>query len=304
MSITNFDGLKEKVLKMSAKRVSVAAAHDRDVIESIIESMKVGIVKSPILIGDSKKIESIIKEFTKDLKDFEIVDSKSDEESGRIAVKYVREKEADILVKGKLETVFYLKPILDKENGIKRSGVLSNLTLFEMASYHKFISVTDNAIIPVPTLEEKKQIIENAKVLYDALEIEKPKVALLSALEVINPKVESTIDAACLTQMYQRGQIKGFIIDGPLAYDTAIDKKSAESKKLKGSEVAGDPDILIVPNLESGNILGKAYKFHADAKSGGVVLGASAPVVLNSRSDGSERRFNSLLIARAIAEII
>ncbi|MEJ5307449.1 MAG: bifunctional enoyl-CoA hydratase/phosphate acetyltransferase [candidate division WOR-3 bacterium] len=304
MGIKSFSELKEKVLKMSAKRVVVAAAHDRDVIESVVESMKVGIVKTPILIGDAQKIENIIKDFGENLNDFEIVDSSSDEESGKLAVKYIKEKKAEILVKGKLETVFYLKPILDKETGIKKSGVLSNLTLFEMPSYHKFISVTDNAIIPVPTMEEKKYIIENTKILYNALEIETPKVALLSALEVINTKVESTIDAACLTQMYQRGQIKGFIIDGPLAYDTAIDKKSADSKKLKGSEVAGDPDILIVPNLESGNILGKAYKFHADAKSGGVVLGASVPVVLNSRSDGADRRFNSMLIARAIAELV
>ncbi|MDI6701091.1 MAG: bifunctional enoyl-CoA hydratase/phosphate acetyltransferase [bacterium] len=304
MGIKSFDELKEKVLKMSAKRVSVAAAHDRDVVESIVQSMKAGIVKNPILIGDGEKIEKIIKDFGENLNDFEIVNTFNDEESGRIAVKYIKEKKADILVKGKLETVFYLKPILDKESGIKKSGVLSNLTLFEMDSYHKFISVTDNAIIPVPTMDEKKYIIQNTKTLYNALEIETPKVALLSALEVVNPKVESTIDAACLTQMFYRGQIKGFIIDGPLAYDTAIDKKSAESKKLKSSEVAGDPDILIVPNLESGNILGKAYKFHANAKSGGVVLGASVPVVLNSRSDGADRRFNSMLIARSIAEMV
>lgn len=304
MGIKSFSELKEKVLKMSAKRVSVAAAHDRDVVESIVQSMKAGIVKNPILIGDGEKIEKIIKDFGENLNDFEIVNTFNDEESGRIAVKYIKEKKADILVKGKLETVFYLKPILDKESGIKKSGVLSNLTLFEMDSYHKFISVTDNAIIPVPTMDEKKYIIQNTKTLYNALEIETPKVALLSALEVVNPKVESTIDAACLTQMFYRGQIKGFIIDGPLAYDTAIDKKSAESKKLKSSEVAGDPDILIVPNLESGNILGKAYKFHADAKSGGVVLGASVPVVLNSRSDGADRRFNSMLIARSIAEMV
>jgi len=304
MGIKSFKELQDKVVNLSPKRAVVAAAHDKDVVESIIKSIQFNIVKYPVLVGDGKKIEEILKRLKADLNDFEIVDSVSDEDSGKISVKYVKEKKCDILVKGKLETVFYLKPILDKENGIKKSGVLSNLTLFEMSSYHKFISVTDNAIIPVPTMEEKIQIIKNTKVLYDALNIDMPKVALLSALEVINSRVESTIDAACITQMSLRGQIKGFVIDGPLSYDTAIDKRSAESKKLKNNDVAGDPDILIVPNLESGNILGKAYKFHANALSGGVVLGADVPVVLNSRSDGSERRFNSMLIARAIADVV
>ncbi|MBC8499602.1 MAG: hypothetical protein H8D39_03640, partial [Candidatus Atribacteria bacterium] len=180
--------------------------------------------------------------------------------------------------------------------------VLSNLTMFEMESYHKFIAVTDNAIIPFPTLLEKKVIIENTKPLWTSLGIDKPKVAVLAAIELVNPKMEATVDAACLAKMAERGQIKGFSVDGPLSYDIAINLTCAQGKHITDSSVAGDPDLLLLPNLEAANILGKSYKFHGKAESGGLILGATVPVVLNSRSDSAERRLNSMLMARAIAE--
>jgi len=219
-----------------------------------------------------------------------------------LAVSTINNNEAQILVKGRLETVYYLKAILDKENGIKFSEVLSSLTMFEMESYHKFIAVTDNAIIPFPALLEKKVIIENTKPLWSSLGINKPKVAALAAIELVNPKMGATVDAACLAKMVERGQIKGFSVDGPLSYDIAINLSCAQGKHINDSSVAGDPDLLLLPNLEAANILGKSYKFHGNAKSGGLVLGAKVPVVLNSRSDSSERRLNSILMARAITE--
>ncbi|GAB4112109.1 MAG: phosphate butyryltransferase [Candidatus Caldatribacteriota bacterium] len=300
--IRSFKELKELVISLTPLKIAVAAAEDEKVIEGIKLARELGIVKEPILTGDRKRITEIIKLLGENITYYDIREADDEAEAARIAVKAIRDTEAQILVKGRLETVYYLKAILDKEQGIKSSEVLSNLTMFEMDSYHKLIAVTDNAIIPVPTLEEKKAIIENTRPLWNAMGIEKPKVAVLTAIEMVNPKLLATVDAACLSKMAERGQIEGFVIDGPLSYDTAINLICAQDKGLYKSKVAGDPDLLLLPNLEAANILGKSYKFHGKAKSGGLVLGAKVPVVLNSRSDSSERRLNSMLMARAIAE--
>jgi len=302
MFIKSFKELKKAVVKLKPMRVVVAAAEDERVIDGIKLAKELEIVKSPILIGELKKIAEIIKSLGEDINEYDIRETADDSEAARIAVRTINNGEAQILVKGRLETVYYLKAILDKENGIRASEFLSNLTMFEMESYHKFIAVTDNAIIPFPTLEEKTVIIENTKPLWTSLGIDKPKVAVLAAIELINPKMDATVDAACLAKMAERGQIKGFIVDGPLSYDIAISLTCAQGKHITNSLVAGDPDLLLLPNLEAANILGKSYKFHGKAKSGGLVLGAKVPVVLNSRSDSSERRLNSMLMARAIAE--
>jgi len=302
MFIKNFKELKEAVMKLEPMRVVVAAAEDERVIGGIKLAKELGIVKFPILTGELKKITEIIQSIEEDINEYDIRETSDDSEAARLAVSTINDNEAQILVKGRLETVYYLKAILDKENGIRFSEVLSNLTMFEMESYHKFIAVTDNAIIPFPTLEEKKVIIENTKPLWTSLGINKPKVAVLAAIELVNPKMDATVDAACLAKMAERGQIKGFSVDGPLSYDIAINLTCAQGKHITDSLVAGDPDLLLLPNLEAANILGKSYKFHGKAESGGLVLGAKVPVVLNSRSDSSERRLNSILMARAIAE--
>lgn len=302
MSIKNFKELKEIVVKLKPMRVVVAAAEDERVIGGIKLAKELGIVKSPILTGELKKITEIIKSLGEDINEYDIRETADGSEAARIAVRTINDGEAQILVKGRLETVYYLKAILDKENGIRASEILSNLTMFEMESYHKFIAVTDNAIIPFPTLLEKKVIIENTKPLWTSLGINKPKVAVLAAIELVNPKMDATVDAACLAKMAERGQIKGFSVDGPLSYDIAINLTCAQGKHITNSLVAGDPDLLLLPNLEAANILGKSYKFHGKAESGGLILGAKVPVVLNSRSDSAERRLNSMLMARAIAE--
>ncbi|MCJ7651758.1 MAG: phosphate butyryltransferase [Candidatus Lokiarchaeota archaeon] len=289
-------------MKLEPMRVVVAAAEDERVIGGIKLAKELGIVKFPILTGELKKITEIIQSLEEDINEYDIRETSDDSEAARLAVSTINNNEAQILVKGRLETVYYLKAILDKENGIRASEVLSNLTMFEMESYHKFIAVTDNAIIPFPTLLEKKVIIENTKPLWTSLGINKPKVAVLAAIELVNPKMEATVDAACLAKMAERGQIKGFSVDGPLSYDIAINLTCARVKHITNSLVAGDPDLLLLPNLEAANILGKSYKFHGKAESGGLILGAKVPVVLNSRSDSSERRLNSILMARAIAE--
>ena len=303
MFIKNFKELKEAVVKLKPMKVVVAAAEDEKVISGIKLAKELGIVKSPILTGEIRKIKEIIESLGEDLNQYDIRKSSDDSEAARLAVSTINDGEAQILVKGRLETVYYLKAILDKENGIRASEVLSNLTMFEMGSYHKFIAVTDNAIIPFPTLLEKKVIIENTKPLWTSLGINKPKVAVLAAIELVNPKMDATVDAACLAKMAERGQIKGFSVDGPLSYDIAINLTCAQGKHITDSLVAGDPDLLLLPNLEAANILGKSYKLHGKAESGGLILGAKVPVVLNSHSDSSERRLNSILMERAIAEI-
>jgi len=302
MFIKNFEELKEAVMKLKPMKVVVAAAEDERVIGGIKLAKELGIVKFPILTGELKKITEIIQSLGEDINEYDIREASDATEAARLAVSTINNNEAQILVKGRLETVYYLKAILDKENGIRASEVLSNLTMFEMESYHKFIAVTDNAIIPFPTLLEKKVIIENTKPLWTSLGIDKPKVAVLAAIELVNPKMDATVDAACLAKMAERGQIKGFSVDGPLSYDIAISLTCAQGKHITDSLVAGDPDLLLLPNLEAANILGKSYKFHGKAESGGLILGATVPVVLNSRSDSAERRLNSMLMARAIAE--
>ncbi|TYP58494.1 bifunctional enoyl-CoA hydratase/phosphate acetyltransferase [Thermosediminibacter litoriperuensis] len=302
MFIKTFAELQEKVSKLKPVRVAVAAAEDDRVVGGVKMAMEFGIVESAVLTGNSVEIVEILDHVGISREKVEIRQAADDQEAANLAVKAITDGEAEILAKGRLETVYYLKAILDSERGIKASKVLCNLTLFEMESYHKFIAVADNAIIPLPTLEEKKAIIENTKPLFTCLGIETPKVAVLAAVELVNPKMQATVDAACLSKMADRGQIKGFMVDGPLAYDVAIDLNSAKGKKLASSPVAGDPDLLLVPNLEAGNMLGKSYKFHGKAKSGGLVLGARVPVVLNSRSDGPEMRLNSFLMARAMLE--
>lgn len=302
MFIKNFKELKEAVTKLKPMKVVVAAAEDERVIGGIKLAKELGIVTFPILTGELKKITEIIQLLEEDINEYDIRDTSDDSEAASLAVNIINNNEAQVLVKGRLETVYYLKAILDKENGIKFSEVLSNLTMFEMESYHKFIAVTDNAIIPFPTLKEKKVIVENTKPLWTSMGIDKPKVAVLAAIELVNPKMDATVDAACLAKMVERGQIKGFSVDGPLSYDTAISLTCAQGKHITNSLVAGDPDLLLLPNLEAANILGKSYKFHGKAKSGGLILGAKVPVVLNSRSDSSERRLNSILMARAVAE--
>jgi phosphate butyryltransferase len=302
MAIRNFTELKKMVETFSPVTVAVAAAADPDVIGALKLAHEMGFIGTCIVTGDPRAIEICIAKAGDNPGNYEIVAAKNDAEAGMLAVKAVRERGAKILVKGSLKSDLYLKAILDKEHGIKNAAVLSNISLFEMPSYHKFLGVTDNAIVVAPTLDEKKAIIENTRLLYKSLGFDKPKVALLAAVETISTKQQATMDAALLMVMSARGQIKDFIIDGPLGYDAAINAEAAAIKGIKNSPVCGDPDLILAPNLETANSLGKSYKFHGNATWGGLVLGARVPAVLNSRSDDQQNRLNALLLARAMAE--
>ncbi len=303
MAIRNYTELKKAMGALPPVTVAVAAAADPEVIGGLKLAHEMGFVGTCIVTGDPAAIERCIAEAHDDPKLYEIVAAKNDAEAGMLAVQAVREQGAKILVKGSLKSELYLKAILDKERGIKAAQVLSNISIFEMPSYHKFLGVTDNAIIVAPTLEEKRAIIENTRPLWKALGVDKPKTALLAAVETVSPKQPATQDAAALVVMAMRGQIKDFIVDGPLGYDAAISAEAALTKGIKNSPVCGDPDLIIAPHLATANSLGKSYKFHGSATWGGLVLGARVPAVLNSRSDDEQNRLNALLLARAMAAL-
>jgi len=304
MSIKSFYQLEKAVQKLQPLRVVVVCAEDEKVLTGIKLALKKGIIFNPILVGDSQQIKQILLNFNEDTENYQIKHARDDLDAARIAIEAIKTGKAQILAKGRIKTSIFLKAILNKEWGIKASPVLSNLTLFEMDSYHKLLGVTDIAIIPFPGLKEKIEIIKNTYPLWYSLGISKPKVAVLAAIEVVNPAMQATTDAACLVKMAERKQIKNFLMDGPLSYDVAMCKEFAEGKGVKKSLVAGDPDMLLVPNLEAGNILGKSLKIHGNAKSGAILFGAKVPVMINSRSDSAERRLYSVLIARIIAENI
>jgi phosphate butyryltransferase len=228
-----------------------------------------------------------------------IIHEERDSDAVKKAVRFVRNKEADILMKGNVATATFLRGVLDKEEGLRKGDVLSHFALFEVPTYHKLLGLSDAAMIPAPDFKTKVALINNAVEFMNKLGYEKPKVAVLAAVEMVNESMPATLDAALLSKMNQRGQIKNCIIDGPLAYDNAVSIESARHKGIK-SDVAGDADLLIVPDIEAGNILYKAFGFSANATLAAVVLGAAAPIVLTSRSDTEEAKQASIVMAAAI----
>ena len=302
MAITNFAELKAALQGMQPVVVSVAYATEPEVIDSIKCARDLGFIGRAFLSGPPEEIRAAIHQAGDDPSHYDILPAADPAEAARLAVEPIRQGTAKVLVKGNLKTEAYLKAILDKDTGIRSAPLLSNVSIFEMASYPKFLALTDNAVVIAPTLDEKKIIIENTAPLWKALGITPPKVAVLAAVETVSSKMPATIDAAALVVMSTRGQIKGFLLDGPLAYDAAISKEAAAIKGIVDSPVIGDPDLLLAPNIETGNALGKSFKFHGQATWGGLVFGAKVPAILNSRSDDRQNRLNSLMLARIIAE--
>jgi phosphate butyryltransferase len=295
--LTKLSDLDKIALKKGKKKVAVAVAHDEHCLEAICAVMKKGIIDS-ILIGSEKKIREIAAKLKLNLKGATIVNEENDILAVKRAVKFVRDKEADILMKGNVASATFLKGVLDKEQGLRKSDVLCHLAFFEVPTYHKLIALTDAAMVIAPDLKTKIAIINNTVGFMNKLGYPKPKVAMLCAVEMVNEQMPATFEAALIAKMNQRGQIKNCIIDGPLAYDNAV---SAESAKHKGivSDVAGDADLLVVPDIEAGNILYKCYGFSANAKLAAVILGAAAPIVLTSRSDTEESKQASIILAAA-----
>ncbi len=280
---------------MGPKKIAVANAQDEDVLKAIKEAMKEKICK-PILIGDKEKITHLAQIIELELNNIDIIDEKDGNEACRKAVELVSSGNADIVMKGLIDTSIILKAVLDKEIGLRTGNVLSHAAVFSVDTYHKFFIVTDAAMSIAPTVEEKKQIIENTLTLSRALGAQLPKVAVICAKEKVNAKMPATVDAQELVQMNLDGKIKGCIVEGPYALDNAISKEAADLKGIKG-EAAGDADILLMPDIEAGNVLYKALTYLANAENAGIILGAKAPIVLTSRADSDKAKLNSIALS-------
>jgi len=281
----------------SLEPIATAVAHPCEVtaLEGAIDAAAAGLI-TPILVGPSAKIQEIASQNRIDLGRARIVDAPHSHGSAAAAVALVRKGEAELLMKGSLHTDELLGAVVARETGLRTGRRLSHVFIMDVPTYHKVLVITDAAINIAPTLEEKADICQNAIDLALQLGVSRPKVAILAAVETVTSKMPSTIDAAALCKMAERGQITGGLLDGPLAFDNAISKEAAATKKIH-SEVAGDPDILLAPDLEAGNILAKQLTFLANADSAGVVLGARVPIILTSRADSVRARIASCAVA-------
>lgn len=296
--LTKLSELQELAKKSGKKRLAVAVAQDEHCLEAICAVDRMGLVEA-ILIGNEKKIKDLAAKLGLDVSKMKIINEEVDAAAVKTAVKMVREKQADILMKGNVPTAIFLKGVLDKEVGLRKGDVLNHFALFEIPTYHKLLGLSDAAMILAPDLKTKVAIVNNSVSFMNKLGYAKPKVAVLAAVEVVNEAMPATMDAALLAKMNQRGQIKNCIIDGPLAYDNAVSMESAKHKGIV-SDVAGDADLLIAPQIEAGNLLYKSFGFSANAKLAACVLGAAAPIVLTSRSDTEESKQLSIIMAAAI----
>ncbi len=294
-----FNNFFQQYLNRNKLTYSIAFAHDEEVILSVKEALKYNFAKF-ILIGDQNKIEDLLDVHEISHEHIKIIHENNQIEACRKAVLEVHSGNAQILMKGMVATADILRAVLDKEIGLRSGKLLSHVAVFKVPDYPRYLIITDAAMNINPTLEQKGYIIENAIYVAKGLNIDLPKIAVITAVENVNPDMLSTIDAALLAKMAERGQIKGALIDGPLALDNAI---SLEAKKVKNikSEVAGQADILLLPNIEVGNVLYKSLVYFAKAEVGAIIAGAKAPIVLTSRADSYETKLNSMILAAIIA---
>ena len=296
-------GKYERMLEKckNLKPVPTAVAHpcEESALAGAIEASNLGLI-IPILVGPRDKIEATAKSAGIDISKYQIVDTPHSHASAAKAVELLREAQAELLMKGSLHTDELMAAVVSREGGLRTARRISHVFVMDVPTYHKVLFVTDGAINIAPTLEDKADICQNAIDLIIALGLKKPKVAILSAVETVTSKIPATIDAAALCKMAERGQITGAILDGPLAFDNAISKQAAEIKGIR-SLVAGDPDILLAPDLEAGNILAKQLSFLANADSAGLVLGARVPIILTSRADSVRSRIASCGVAMLAA---
>ncbi|KAB2398647.1 MULTISPECIES: phosphate butyryltransferase [Bacillus cereus group] len=282
------------------KTVAVAVAEDHEVIEAVAKAIKLQLAQFR-LYGNQEKIMGMLQEHGLQTSEHvEVITAMSSAEAAELSVKAVRNGEADVLMKGNIPTANILKAVLNKEWGLRKGSVLSHVAAFEVQNYDRLIFVTDAAMNIAPDVTQKAAIIQNTVEVAQAIGIDLPKVAPIAAVEVVNPAMQATIDAAMLTQMNRRGQIKDCIVDGPLALDNAVSQIAAEHKGIV-SDVAGKADILLVPTIEAGNVLYKSLVYFADAKVGAMIAGAKAPIVLTSRADSAETKVYSLALAVATA---
>lgn len=296
----NFEELFSQLKAVSTKKLAVAVAQDEPVLEAVNLAKDRGVVDS-ILVGDKAKIEKIAKNIDMDLSKFEIIDEEDPQKATLKAMELVSTGQADMVMKGLIDTATFLRGVLNKEVGLRTGKLMSHVAVFEIDGIDRLILLTDAAFNTYPDIKAKAQIINNSVMVAKACGIEYPKVAPICAVEVVNTDMPATVDASLLSKMNDRGQIKECIVDGPLALDNALSEEAAHHKGIKG-EVAGKADILLFPNIEAANVMYKALTYTAKTRNGGILVGTSAPVILTSRADSCETKVNSIALAVLVAE--
>lgn len=300
--IRNFNDVIKQAKENEIKTVAVAVAQDEPVLEAVKAAKEQGIANA-ILVGDKLEIESLAQNLNMDLSQFEVIDEKDMKKAANRAVELVSTGKADMVMKGLIDTANFLRAVLNKEIGLRTGKLMSHVAVFEVPKYDRLLFITDAAFNMYPELKDKVDIVNNAVTVAKSVGIDLPKVAPICAVEVVNPNMPATLDAASLTQMNARGQIKGCIIDGPLAVDNALSEEAAHHKKISGP-VAGKADILLMPNIEAGNVMYKTLTYTTDSKNGGLLVGTKAPVIVTSRADTYETKLNSIALAALVAELM
>ena len=295
--LKNFDEVQERVRSIREPYiVSVAAAEDKELLLAVKTAAELGFVR-PVLTGDPKAVGEICADIG--LKPLDILEAHGEEEAVAVAVKSVREGGAQVVMKGLVNTSIYMRGILNKEQGLRTGRLLSMMAVYEAPGYHKLVYCSDSGINVAPNLEQKKDILKNILLATKSIGLETPKVAALTANEMVDPKIQSTVDAAGLVEYVASGALGpdlSCIIEGPIAFDVAFDPHAAAHKKLD-SKITGETDIVIFPNMEAGNIMGKSWIHLCRCRWAGIVLGATHPVILGSRADTPEIKLNSIALA-------
>lgn len=299
MGVNTIDALIEGIKGRPAKKIAVAAAEDAGVLRAVLEAYEDGVVE-PILVGDAERIKALLDERGVGVPGKLIVNAESAAEAAEKAVTMVRSGEADILMKGLMQTADMMRPVVNKERGLNVGSVISLVSIMEIPGYHKLLTVTDCGITANPTLEQKRGILENAVKVLSTVGIENPKVAVLSASETVNPKIPDSADALKLTEMNRSGEIVGCMVEGPISMDIALSEHIAQKKHYE-SQIAGDVDVLLMPNVLAGNLAVKLLGRFVDVKTVSVVAGASAPIVLTSRGTSPENKYRAICLAAAAA---
>lgn len=291
------------LIKGNKMKLAVVACQDEDVLEAVVESSNMGITE-PILIGDKEETYKIAERIGLDVSNFKFIEEKDLTLAAEIGVRMVSNGEADFIMKGLVDTAILMKSVLNKEWGLRTDSLLSHVMVYDVKTYHKLIYLTDGGMNLSPSLDEKISIVKNAALVVKAMGNETVKVAALAAKEKVNPKMQATVDADKLQELSMKGEFgNDVILEGPLALDLALSKEAAEVKKFE-SKIAGDTDILLVPNIEMGNGIGKAITYLAEGKSAGIIMGAKAPVVLVSRADDKDSKLYSIALGNMIASYI
>ncbi len=299
--ISTLDELTSLAVEIGPKKISVAEPGEDDIFRALAEAARRGIV-SGYLVGPKQKVLPLAEKHGLMQFDFEVIDAESGTESARTAVKLVREKQADFLMKGTLSTSIFLKAVLDKQIGLKRAGhLLSHVAIHEVPGFPRLLLLTDAAFNIKPFFQEKVKIIENAIKVAHVIGIERPKVACVAAIEKVNPKIQSTVDAAKLSELSREGKFPGAVVEGPFGFDNALDPHSAEIKGITG-EVAGRADVIIAPDMDSGNMIYKTMTTLAGSIAASIVVGTAAPVILTSRADNERTKLVSLALGAVAAQ--